>query len=189
MTNDFDPEFWRRDSKSDRVLLQQKNRDLMERAAIHPRQRPGVVTFVAVIQISRGLILGVAFALLQGLPGTNWGSLAFWGTVYVASNGAGHPGLLTPIASAYALIVGWGLLNLRAWARRLAILTSGITSALWIRYLVLNWLISGSDLSTHVHTSDSTFVRESVGLLLLVDAFIFCCLTLYPDVTEAFTGS
>ena len=186
MTNDFDPELWRRNFEDDQVLLLQKDRDQMEGPAIHPRRRPGIVTFVAVIQISRGLILGVAFALLQGFPGTNWGSLAFWGTVYVASNGAGHPGFLTPIASAYAVIVGWGLLSLRAWARRLAMLTSGITSALWIRYLVLNWVISGSDLSTHVHTLDSNFARESVGMLILVDAFVFCCLTLYPDVTEAF---
>ena len=161
-------------------------RSEVDSPVLRRRTCPGIVTLIAVFQFLRGAVLFLVSAISWTHPDTQWGSLTFWGTVYVASNGGGRPGILTPITAVYAVIIGWGLWSLKAWARNLLMLTSGLTAIMWIRYLLFNQVIGGSELSKHVHGLRPGFEQQAVSALVLADSLIFCCLAFYPDVAEAF---
>lgn len=157
-----------------------------ERDTLRQKRRPGLVTLIALFQFSKAGFLLVVIALVLVHPEMQRGSLPFWGLVYVASNGGGRPGLVTLLVGIYSAIVGWGLWVLKPWARNILMVTSGLTTLRWIRYLSINAIIGDTELGRHVRTLKPGFEQQSVYLLVLLDALVFCCLAFYPDVAEAF---
>ena len=143
--------------------------------------RPGIVELVALYQFAKAALLIFTFALVVYYPSLRWESESFWQAVYVASNGGGKPGYQTLAVGLYAVAVGWGLWNLKKWARYCLMVTSGMTAALWIRYLSLNFALGWNS-----RGPKTGFERESVYMLIMVDVIVFCCLALYPDVAESF---
>lgn len=158
-----------------------------EEKEIPPRKtRPGLVTLIALFQFFRAVFLLLVAALIWIYPDMKFGSLTFWEIVYVASNGAGKPGFLTPVIALYAAVIGWGLWSLNKWARNLLMVTSGLSAFRWIRYFAMDWAVSGTEVSRNLPSLKPGFEQQSVYLLVALDALIFCCLAFYPDVAEAF---
>ena len=157
-----------------------------ERDTPQLKSRPGLITLIALFQFSKAGLLLIVIALVLEYPEIQWGSLPLWGLVYIASNGAGRPGLVTLLIVVYSVIIGWGLWVLRRWARNILMVTSGLTTLRWIRYLSINAIISGTESGRHMRTLKPGFEQQSVYLLVLLDALVFCCLAFYPDVAEAF---
>jgi hypothetical protein len=90
--------------------------------------------------------------------------------------------ILFPVLSVVFVVVGWGLLNLRAWARKFLI---GTIICIWI----------GSRYGNHL-SLDALFFSNSVNLrherleiwigVFLLDFFVFCSLVFYPDIAKTF---
>ena len=150
------------------------------------RTRPPTVALIALFQFCKAGFLFVLLALIWIYPDMKFGSETFWEIVYVASNGAGKPGVLTPVIAIYAAVVGWGLWSLNKWARNLLMVTSGLLTLRWIRYFAMNWMITGTEVSTHIRSLRPGFEQQSVYLLVALDGLIFCCLAFGPNVAEAF---
>jgi hypothetical protein len=157
-----------------------------DRDTMHRRVRPGIVALIALFQFSKAAFLILVVALVWQFPDMQWGSLTFWGIVYIASHGGGAPGFMTPLIAAYAAVIGWGLWSMKKWARNLLMITSGFSVVRWARYLFLNSVISGTELSKHLDSLKPGFEQQSVYVLILLDVLVFCCLAFYPDVAEAF---
>jgi hypothetical protein len=150
------------------------------------KARPWPVTLIAVFQFSKSAFLFVLVALVWRSAGMQWGSNTFWGMAYIASHGGGAASFLTPLLATYAGIVGIGLWRLQKWARNLLMVTSGVSAIRWLRYFAINWTISGTELSRHVQSLNSEFQRQTVYVLVFLDAFVFLCLAFFPGVADAF---
>jgi len=159
-----------------------------QRKILRPGSRPGLVTLIALFQFAKAGFLLIVVALIWKFPDMRFGSLAFWEMAYVASNGGGKPGLLTPLVATYTAVIGWGLWNLKRWARSLLMVSSGITAFLWIRYFAVNSIFTGTEVARHIRSLRPGFEQESVHLLVALDAMLFLCLAFHPDVIDAFGG-
>jgi hypothetical protein len=148
--------------------------------------RPFTVTLIALFQFCKAGFLVVLLVLIGIYPDMRFGSETFWEIVYVASNGAGKPGLLTPLIAIYAAVIGWGLWSLNKWARNLLMVTSGLSALRWVRYFGMNWAVSGTEVSRTFPSLKSGFEQQSVYLLVALEVLVFCCLAFGPDVAEAF---
>jgi len=146
-------------------------------------QRPTAVTAIALYQFFKAWFLLVVTAVVLLAPDMEWGA-TFREMVFVASHGGSRIGLFTPVIGIYAAVVGAGLWGLKKWARRVLIVSSGLTVARWIRYLSINWAVRGTLMSGRSLTPG--YEQQSVFALLFVDALIFLYLALYDGVAEAF---
>ena len=151
------------------------------------RIRPGAVEVLSFYQVAKAALIIPTAAFVICFPNTRWGSEWFWQAMYVASNGGGKPGYVTLLVGIYAALVGLGLWNLKKWARYCLMATSGTTAIRWIRYLALNWALGAETLDSR--TPKPGFERDSLYMLIATDVFVFCYLTFYPDVTEAFEST
>jgi hypothetical protein len=90
--------------------------------------------------------------------------------------------ILFPVLSVAFVVIGWGLLTLRNWARGVLLATIVGT---WVggRYgghLSLDALIFGDNVDLR-HAHFGTLI-----CLFFLDLFVFCCLAFYPDIAKTF---
>ncbi|HTB95629.1 MAG TPA: hypothetical protein VK716_01355 [Terracidiphilus sp.] len=151
-------------------------------------ERPTAVTALAFFQFAKSLFLVLVVILALGHSDSHWGSQTFWALSYLASHGGGLPSIFTPLSAAYAAVVGWGLWSLKGWARNLLMATSGLSALRWIRYFSVNAVIGSdlSEMSNRAHFVSTDFQRQTVYALVAIDLIVLGCLTLLPDVPEAF---
>jgi hypothetical protein len=143
------------------------------------RIRPHAVTAIALFQFARaGLIL--LFALSKWLePNARLDSrLDTKILVYIAAR-QNASSILLPLSAIFVAAVGWGLWRLKTWARTTLITTSGVTVFLWSRRFAFDWAIGSN-------TLQSTAQVQTIYAVILIDLLIFCCLSFYPDVADAF---
>jgi hypothetical protein len=95
----------------------------------------------------------------------------------------GRPFIIVfPVASIAFIVIGWGLLRLKAWARGFLI---GAILCTWIggkfgSHLSLNALFFSKDVDLgHLGLPTILFV-------FLIDLFVFCSLVFYPDIAKTF---
>lgn len=90
--------------------------------------------------------------------------------------------IVFPALSIAYVVIGWGLLRLRSWARGFLI---GAIICTWVggRYgshLSLDTLLFSNGVNLG-HQRLST-----IFLVFLLDAFVFCTLVFYPDIAKTF---
>ena len=151
-------------------------------------ERPSVVTVIALWQFFRAALLITVACVLIGDPNSRWGSLGFWDLIYVASNGGGRPGLLSLPFAIYSIAVGIGLWFLKRWARVVLMVTSGIATLFWLRYLAFDWTLQESLRRAYSLGLQSGFQRQGVYMLIAADALVFLLLAFHPSIAETFGG-
>ena len=149
--------------------------------------RPVPVVAIACFQFAKALVLAsiAVVACLQpsALPSDN---LLFLSVFYIAAHGGSASGLSPQILTAYAaaiamywMVMGWGIWNLKQWARRAVMISSGMTLALWARYVLYDSLSNWSDLR-------DPRAMQPILVLLFLDLIVFLNLFLGYDVKRAF---
>lgn len=147
--------------------------------------RPYPVTFIALFQfLGAGLILLVILSTWLNPDAHLASRQDIQALIFIATRHNLAPKTLIPyimpIVAAYLIAIGWGLWHLQKWARHLLIGTSGLTVLLWLKvFLVRQWAFGDEILK-------DPWARQTVYALILLNALIFGCLTLYPDVAQAF---
>jgi hypothetical protein len=153
---------------------------------------PPVVTFVAAVQLFRAAAALCIGLMLWVLPDLHLDSvMGVKGLAYLATHHALPPRSIAPVVmlafAAYFILTGYGLWCLQQWARKALLLTSGATVILWIKYFALDSLIRNTNLGASL--GPSPIDKSALSLItavILLDALIFCCLALYPEVGRAF---
>jgi hypothetical protein len=151
------------------------------------KTRPAPVTFISLYHFCAAIFLLVILLVTAFDPDSHFNSnLAVQVTTYLITRhnivSRGSIPILMPAIAGYLAIVGWGLWCLQAWARRLVIATSGLTVLSWLRALLIRQWTLGESLFR------DELARQTVYVLMAINSIIFCCLTLYPDVVQAFEG-
>jgi hypothetical protein len=143
-------------------------------------KRPFAVTLIALFQFAKAVFLLIAARELGVDPTRQMRSpLTVQALMYIAAHGNAR-GVLVPIVATYIGVVGWGLWRLKQWARNLLMVTSAVTVAVWIRRLVLvDWALKSPTLK-------SELARQSVYIVLLMDALVFAYLAFDLHTIEAF---
>lgn len=169
---------------------EESDRDGGEKAPLSAR--PPIVTFVAMIQFLRaGMALCIGWAI-WAFPNSGLDSLVrVKALAYLATHHALAPRTVAPITmtlfAAYFILTGFGLWKLQSWARKVLLLTSGLTVAVWIRYFALDSVIRNTELGSALGPSPiGKAALPLIMIVILVDALVFCCLAFYPDVGKAF---
>lgn len=154
--------------------------------------RPPIVTFVAAIQFLRATVaLFIGFGI-WAFPNSGLDSLMrVKALAYLATRYPLPPRVIAPFAmtffAAYLIVTGFGLLNLKRWARNVLLLTSGLTVFAWTRYFIFDSLLRNTDLGGALGPSPISKAALSViAVGIMMDALIFCCLAFYPDVWKIF---
>jgi hypothetical protein len=150
----------------------------------HPvsRKPPWPIVFIALFQFFKA-------GYLLYLSTVFWKTYSLWAA-------AGRPGnssflqiflnspflVLLPAFSIAFIVIGWGLLRLQDWARKILILA-----------IVCTWI--GSRHGSHP-SLDAFLFQNSIDLshvrfgttfcVLLLDLLVFCCLVFYPDIAKTF---
>ncbi len=148
-------------------------------------RRPLPITVIAVYQFfAAGFLLVVVLLTICGSAMQIDSSLFVRVVTYVTSGhnlvSAKMIPIVMPVVATYRLIVGAGLLGLKKWARHLLIATSGVTVLIWLRGITIRQWALGESLFR------DELARETVYAVIVLNAVIFLCLTVYPDVVEAF---
>lgn len=147
------------------------------------RLRPMAVTVIAVYQFFAAGFLVLVALLAVLVPGMKFG-LPEQVITFTLTRHNLPPKSLIPIAlpalAVYSASIGWGLWCLKAWARNLAVATSGMTVLLWLRALVFRQWAMGDQLFR------DDLARNTVWGVILINAAIALSLVMYPDVTAAF---
>ena len=86
---------------------------------------------------------------------------------------------MMPAVAIFAFSVGWGLWFLKRWARNAVIITSAVTVVLWLRRFSVDWVLGAT-------TRKTAQGRQSVYVVVTIDAVILGCLAFYPDLAKAF---
>jgi hypothetical protein len=98
--------------------------------------------------------------------------------LYIAAHdNAGSP--ILPVAAIYAAVVGWGIWEMKSWARNILMITSGIRALMWTRAIA--FFATGVD-----QRPQDDWTRQTIYLEIGVDILIFLCLMYGPNVKEAF---
>jgi hypothetical protein len=156
------------------------------------RARPGVITFVAAIQILRAAVALCIGLAIWAFPNSGLDSLiGVKALAYLSAHHELAPRTVAPFTmtlfAAYLALTGCGLWNLKKWARNALLLTSGLTVILWVRYFALDSMIRNSDIGDALGPSPiSKAALSLITIVILLDALVFCCLAFYPDVEKAF---
>jgi hypothetical protein len=146
--------------------------------------RPAVVTAIALYEFFRAaLILLVLLSIQMDPTGYLTSRLDVQVLTYIVTrhNVSSYAiPFLMPLVAVFVLSIGLGLWFLRKWARNALMIASGTTVVLWLRhFLVVDWALGETTLKTEAG-------RQSVYVIIMLDALIFGCLALYPDVAKAF---
>jgi hypothetical protein len=171
------PESWKTEAPPIEVTTR-------ESAIVQQKKTPLAVVLIAVLQFARaGVILFVVLCTWL-FPDANLTSRPeIKVLVYVAAAQNLPAAILVPVvmpAVALSLLaVGLGLWFLKSWARKILMLTSGITAVLWIRRFFFDAAFGNSTFQTDLG-------RQTVYFVVLLDSLVFCCLAFLPDITEAF---
>ena len=98
--------------------------------------------------------------------------------LYIAArDNAGSP--ILPVAAIYAAVVGWGIWEMKSWARNILMITSGIRALMWTSGLA--FFATGAD-----RRLQDDWTRQTVYLEIGIDILIVLCLMYGPNVKEAF---
>lgn len=149
------------------------------------RVRPAPVTIIAALHFcAAGFVLSVVLLTLVA-PGMHINSmLPVQVTAYVITGhnmvSEGLIPIVMPAIAIYLGAIGWGLWRLQKWARHVLIATSGLTVAVWARALLIRQWAFGDSLF------HDQLARQTVYFMIIINALILGCLTLYPDVAAAF---
>ena len=156
-----------------------------EKATPMARMRPYPITLIALFQfLGAGLVLLVVMSTWLS-PETHLASRKDIQTlIFIVTRHNLVPEILIPyimpLVAAYLIATGWGLWQLQKWSRHILMGTSGLTVLLWLRaFLVREWAFGEQILQ-------NPWARQTVYTIILLNALIFGCLTLYPDVAQAF---
>jgi len=149
--------------------------------------RPTPVTAIALLQFGKAWLLMLAAVIAWMVPEAlqAYGKV-FSSVVYFASHGKHSPPFLLPIYGAYVAAMGWGLWQLRGWARRNLMATSGLTLAIWGRWFLFDQALGGPIRNATGEPAPTSAQIQAIGFLLLVDAIVFFYLFFDVDVKQAF---
>jgi len=146
---------------------------------LNTRKRPLSVTLAALFQFFKGAFFLLIF----------WGIWRVYSAWASSSGSAGYNQAQQTIGYAFVLVIlgiavafvilGWGLWNLQKWARD------------WVIWNTLICWLGGGGLSLNGPLFKEGILMDQWKLRTLIcvfvlDMFILCCLTLYPDVRNAF---
>jgi hypothetical protein len=141
--------------------------------------RPGAVILISLYEFARAALILVAAAAIWIRAHNPPSSDAAQAMSYAALGG-----LTVAVAlalAAYSLVIGWGLWTLRKWARNILLASSGISSAYWIRHLVITAALSGVQGSRLFHLE-----RQSSYMSAAINVLIFLFLMFAPGIDETF---
>jgi hypothetical protein len=152
------------------------------------KMRPAPVTLIALGHFcAAGFVLLIVFVTVLDPDAHVNSNLVVQVISYLITRhnivSAGIFSIVMPAIAGYLAVTGWGLWSLQKWARRLVMATSGLTVALWARALLMREWALGESLFR------DELARNTAYALMLINAVIFLCLTLYPDVVQAFDGA
>lgn len=147
--------------------------------------RPGPITAIAIFHFCAAAFVLLIAVLTLLAPGMQVDSmLVIQVTSYVITRrnlvSESLIPLIMPPVAVYLGAIGWGLWKLQKWARHVLIATSGFTVAIWARALLIREWAFGDSLF------HDPLARQTVYFVILINALILSCLTLYPDVAAAF---
>lgn len=142
--------------------------------------RPQGVTLIALWQFSKAVILVLAGTVgLPYLAATSRPNHLLVSIVYIAAHGQWLPAFLLPITAIIPAALGWGIYQLKPWARFALLISSGVTATRWISGLLFSvWALGEKILP-------SAAARDTVAVLVIVDLIIFSYL-INSDVKRAF---
>jgi hypothetical protein len=148
------------------------------------RKRPVPITVIALFQFVRACFIFFIALNAMFLPDAQLVSRTDIKILtYVLSrqnlSSSATAAVFLPMVAAYLSAIGVGLWFMKKWAKNLLMITSGMTVFLWTRRLILDSAIGHVTLNTELQ-------RQTVYIVILVDAFIFSYLAFYPDVADAF---
>lgn len=141
--------------------------------------RPRTVTFIAAIQFTRAAYILIFLATKWLALSSHWVDTREAQTLlFIAAHDNARSPIL-PVAAIYAAVVGWGIWEMKSWARNILMITSGIRALMWIRGLAFD----ATGLTDHIKND---WGRQTVYLEIGVDILIVLCLLYGPNVKEAF---
>ena len=147
-------------------------------------QRPITITLIAFLQFAKAWVLLLVAWMVWKAPEALQGSNTAATLVYLAAHGSNPRGVFLAVFTIYPLVIGAGLWFLQPWARYALMVTSGVTVAKWVRFLLLNWAVAGSSLYDPIMEPGNR--RDTVLTLILIDAVVFLYLWTGQGVSKAF---
>ena len=134
-------------------------------------KRPLSITLISLFQFTRAIIILFIVLGLWAFPDANGASrLDIKVLMYVAARQPLPPAILIPIVmpiiAGYLFITGFGLWFLKKWARNILMITSGMTSCMWIRGFLVYRALGEPLLETQLQ-------QQTVLFVVLLDVLVF----------------
>jgi hypothetical protein len=147
---------------------------------------PFSVVLIALFQFAKATVLLIVFWMMMKAPEMLEGSHLAPLLVFIASHGKVPQGPVLALLAIYPIVIGAGLLLMIPWARRTLMVTSGLTIAIWVRYLLMNQMMSaGNPLQQNLALTPEQ--QQAVLALLLTDALVLFYLWMGQGVQKAFS--
>ena len=138
--------------------------------------RPLSITLIALFQFFRAGIILLIVLCLWIFPDANLSSrIDVKVLTYITARQPLPPAFLVPIVmpvvAAYLAVTGFGLWFLKKWARNILMITSAVTSLMWIRGFMFYGALGEPLLETEMQ-------RQTVLVVIMLDLLVFAYLFL-----------